>query len=236
MNREVHPVFLLQLPKRAVAGTEDFAVRIHESLHFIVTQLFFPADRDIVLRGTVFAAVDLALCDGCAPFLQLLGQRAVEFIAVFDRKLQMVGRIGVGADSKAVQQDLNRGHQHRGKETDDEHAAATADRQTDARRGPEAGRRGQPFDRATVFEDDACAEKAYAGNDLRCYTRGIRGAGAIQDAAQILEAVFGDDHGQRRSDADDNVRTNAGLLKALAAFKADRGAADASKQQAQTEK
>ena len=132
---------------------------------------------------------------------------------------------------------LQQGNDRRREHADHIHSAA--DGKADARRGPDARRRRQTADRGPVAENDPRAEERNAADDLRRDTRRIRAAGAVEHNAgrvgQIREPVFGDNHRERRSAADDDVRTDARLLEPHAAFKADRRSADACDQDAQEE-
>ena len=92
------------------------------------------------------------------------------------------------------------------------------DRHADACRKPHACRRRQAVERLPAVDDDSCAEEAYAGNDLR------GNAGVVGLVRHIGKGVFADDHHQRSTDGNDEVRLYAGDLFAFHTLEAERNA------------
>lgn len=86
-------------------------------------------------------------------------------------------------------------------------------------RFPHRGRRRKPVHRTASGDNDARAQKAYAGNDLG------RDAGRVQhDRAareDVGEAVLTDRHDQRRRGPDDRLGAQSGALALDGAFQAD---------------
>jgi hypothetical protein len=89
---------------------------------------------------------------------------------------------------------------------------------------PDGRRRRQTPNDILANKDEAAADEADPGHDLRRDTRRIEHHPArLED---VGEAVFGDQHHERGREADERVGAQAGALLANFALEADRGGQD----------
>ena len=79
------------------------------------------------------------------------------------------------------------------------------------RRAPQGGRGIQPGDLQSLAKDDACAEKADPGDDLRCHAR----------RAVLARIQTGEDHKTRRPDRDQRIGAQACHPLTPLAFESD---------------
>jgi hypothetical protein len=84
---------------------------------------------------------------------------------------------------------------------------------------PNRRRRGQAPNDVLANENEAAADEANPGHDLRRDTRGIEHD--TPGLENVGETVFGDQHHQRRREADQRVGAKACALLPDLAFKSD---------------
>lgn len=91
----------------------------------------------------------------------------------------------------------------------------------------------QAADVLPAHENHARAQKTHAGHDLGRNTRGVQGHAVQID--HVRKAVFGNNHEQRGSHRDHEMRANARFLAAIGALIADESAAKPRQKQASQE-
>jgi hypothetical protein len=89
----------------------------------------------------------------------------------------------------------------------------------DCGRFPDRRRSDEPVHGAAPGDDDACAQKTYAGDDLSCDTGRIEHD--IAGCQDFAEAVLADHHDQRRRRAHDGLSSQSRDLALNRAFQAD---------------
>ena len=91
----------------------------------------------------------------------------------------------------------------------------------DSRGFPDGGGGGEASDGSAAGQDDARAEEANAGHDLRGHARGVEADEVCGE--DIHEPVFADDHEESGGHADDGVCAQACAFTSGLAFEADHG-------------
>lgn len=139
--------------------------------HSVVEVFLAPDDYVIFCCPVFFVDLDPALCHLRIPFFDLSVQDVIKIGVAFDKEEKMVSSVGIGIEGEAgdhVLKDVQKDHHAEGGNI---HSRADGKSQTGCQ--PDSGSSGQTFDTASHFENNTCAQKADAADDLGRDTGGV---------------------------------------------------------------
>ena len=155
--------------------------------------------------------------------LHQVPELVIEIKQIFHEDIDVAVFEGILPYGNDVHHHLNQSNRNRAEDSDKIHPCP--DGKPDPCRRPDACSGRKAFDASAVFKDDPRADKADTADHLCRQTGGIRAAGPVErfsrSRGKVCKAIFGNNHDQCRSAADNHMRADTGLLEAPAALHAE---------------